>query len=197
MIAYLRGKILFKTSPLKKGCFIIIDVNGVGYQVLVSAKILDTIRLGSEREFYVHFQVREDAQELYGFLRQDELEFFKLLIAISGIGPKTALGILDKAEIKDIQEAVIKESPTTLAHVSGIGQKTAEKIILGLKGSIQGILDSGPARGKELSDIDVFEALMSLGFSSDQARRALSQLPPEITESRNKVREALKILGKK
>lgn len=197
MIAYLCGKIIYKSGPLKKGCFVIIDVNGVGYQVSVSLKILDSIRNNESCELYTYHHVREDAQDLYGFLSQGEVDFFKLLIGISGIGPKTALGILDKAEIKDIQNAVIKESPSALASVSGIGQKTAEKIVLGLKGSIQGMLDSGGATGAEPNDIDVIEALMTLGFSSDQARRAVTQLPAEILESEDRVREALKILGKK
>lgn len=197
MVAYLHGKIISKSSPLKKGSFIIVDVNGVGYQVLVSAKILGTIKLHDLCEIFIYHHVREDAQELYGFLRQEEVDFFKLLISISGIGPKTALGILDKADMKDIQDAVIKESPSSLAHVSGMGQKTAEKIVLGLKGSIQGMLESGRSSINEPNDIDVIEALISLGFSSDQARRAVTQLPKEITESKDKVHQALKILGKK
>jgi len=129
MIAYLRGKIIYKSSPLKKGCFVILDVNGVGYQVSVSLKILDFMRSDDPCELYIYHHVREDAQDLYGFFSQDEVSFFKLLISVSGIGPKTALGILDKAEMKDIQDAVIKESPSALAGVSGIGQKTAEKIV--------------------------------------------------------------------
>lgn len=197
MVAYLHGKIISKSSPLKKGSFIIVDVNGVGYQVLVSAKILGTIKLHDLCEIFIYHHVREDAQELYGFLRQEEVDFFKLLISISGIGPKTALGILDKADMKDIQDAVIKESPSSLAHVSGMGQKTAEKIVLGLKGSIQGMLESGRSSSNEPNDIDVIEALISLGFSSDQSRRAVTQLPKEITESKDKVHQALKILGKK
>jgi Holliday junction DNA helicase RuvA len=197
MIAYLHGKIVYKSSPLKKGCFVIIDVDGVGYQVLVSAKVLEAIKINEPYQLFTYHHVREDIEELYGFLHQEEVDFFKLLISISGIGPKTALGILDKTEIKDIQDAVIRESPSALANVSGIGQKTAEKIVLGLKGSVQGIIESAASAGGGLNNIDVIEALIALGFSTDQARRAVSQLPSEIAESKDKVREALKILGKK
>ena len=198
MIAYLRGKIIYKSSPLKKGCFVILDVNGVGYQVSVSLKILDFMRSDDPCELYIYHHVREDAQDLYGFFSQDEVSFFKLLISVSGIGPKIALGVLNATTINDLRAAIIEDDPDILTKISGIGGKTAKRIVLELKNKIV-IGDIRPVGTKSLdvgANLDVYEALIRLGYNSVEARAALKMVPENIKNPDEKLKIALKNLGR-
>ncbi len=193
MISYLRGKIIYVSGLLKKGAYVIIDVEGVGYQAIILARHIGFFKKDSNAEMFVHHHIWQDGQELFGFLQMEEMQFFKLLIDVPGIGPRSALNILDKAEIKDIQNAVLSNSPDMLEKMSGIGKKTAEKIVLGLKESIQKISDG---KKEEHYDSDAFDALISLGFTYDQARNVLSQVSKDLSVEK-KVQEALRLLGKK
>ena len=197
MISFLRGKIIYKNSLGKKGSSVILDVANVGYEISVTLKTLEKLKEGDETSLYTYLYVREDAMELFGFLTKSEIDFFKLLITISGIGPKSALNILEHAEINDMQEAVIQNDPQLLTKTSGLSQKTSEKIVLGLKDHFKIILESKVGTSGAHPDMEVIEVLLNLGFSPDQARRVLSQISPEKKSAEDRIKEALKILGKR
>ena len=190
MIGYLEGKIESVTDK-----YVIIDVNGVDYKIFIS---LTTFKNLPEKEkkakLYTYLYVREDKMQLYGFLTKEELDFFELLVSISGIGPKGALAVLTVASVKNLKKAIISEESEILTKVSGIGKKMAEKIILELKNKIEDIsLD-----GEKISYYnETIDALVALGYRLGEAREALKKIPEEIKEVGERVKEALKILGKK
>ncbi|MFA5048209.1 MAG: Holliday junction branch migration protein RuvA [Patescibacteria group bacterium] len=194
MLAYLHGKINYKSNLLKKDNFLVVDVGGVGYKVFVPDVVLNRFSLSQEIELYVYTQVAETALDLYGFLSREELEFFELLLTISGIGPRSALDILKKAKIDDIIKAIQTGNYEVLSKVSGLGPKTAQKIVVGLKDKIGGV--DQPLVGDWDSQFgDALEALIGLGYLPGQAREALSGC--QATDAGEKIKEALKILGKK
>ncbi|OQA36794.1 MAG: Holliday junction ATP-dependent DNA helicase RuvA [Parcubacteria group bacterium ADurb.Bin326] len=194
MIAYLSGKLIYQSAFLKKDNFVVLDCNGVGYKVFVADKILNGARVGETMILHVYTQVAETALDLYGFATREELDFFELLLTISGIGPRSAMDILRKAKIEDLVKGVESGDFQLLAKVSGIGPKTAEKIVIGLKDKLTGgyTVESG---GWNNDFGDALEALISLGYNSTQARDALSRC--QATDAGEKIKEALKILGKK
>jgi Holliday junction DNA helicase RuvA len=191
MISRLTGSIVH--TDLK---YVVLDVNGVGYKVAVGPDIFSKIDKKGPLTLWTYLAVREDALDLYGFISLAELKFFELLITISGIGPKTAMGILNVASIHSLEAAIQTGDTTHLTKVSGIGKKIAEKIVLELKDKV--IEVSGGAEHTQLmkNDADALEALKSLGYSPTEARDALKGLPKTITKTTDKVKEALKILGK-
>ncbi len=140
---------------------------------------------------FIHTHVREDAFDLYGFLNYEELEFFEMLITVSGIGPRGALVILGVASIETLRKAISSGDLAYLTKISGIGRKTAEKILLELRDKV-GAETEGTLQG----ELDALEALKSLGYSQNEARDALKQIDSG-TDTNTKVREALKILGRK
>ncbi|MDD4333057.1 MAG: Holliday junction branch migration protein RuvA [Patescibacteria group bacterium] len=190
MISYLKGKIINKS----KG-YIIIETVGVGYQVFVAPSFFADLALKSEVEIYTHQQVREDALDLYGFKNIEGLEFFELLLTISGIGPKSALGVLSVASIEDIKESIARGDSALLTKVSGIGRKTAERVVLELREKI-GKLADGNRVGTQNFASDEIDALMALGYSMPQAREALKLVDPKIKDSGERIREALKTIGR-
>ncbi|MFH1671389.1 MAG: Holliday junction branch migration protein RuvA, partial [Candidatus Portnoybacteria bacterium] len=131
MIASLSGKIELKTER-----FVILDVNGVGYKVRCSPLVLKEIEKGQQAKLFIHLYPRENILDLYGFLSFEELEFFELLISISGIGPKAGLSVLSIASLKDLKTSIASGQVSLLTKVSGIGKKTAERVILELKSKI-------------------------------------------------------------
>ena len=190
MIAHLEGTIAFRGMR-----FLIIDVGGVGYKVFVPSEALKKIpEKNNSIKLFTHLYVREDAMELYGFPTLAELEFFEMLIAISGIGPKSAIGILGIASIDTLKRAIASGETKYLIKVSGIGRKNAEKIIIELREKIGGQGAFSPELLK--AESDAIEALVSLGFSASEAREALRKVPETIEETPKRVSEALKILGR-
>lgn len=183
MIASLRGKII-----LKQDDFIILDVAGVGYKVVCPSFILQGLKVEEEPHLFTHLHVSQERVALYGFLEYQELEFFEMLISISGIGPKAALGILALAPVKTLKAAIAEEKISLLTKVSGIGAKTAARIILELKSKLKGEKLGSIADGLE----EAIEALVSLGYSVSQAREALRKIPESVKTVEEKVREALK-----
>lgn len=189
MIAKITGKIaLFRDN------YVVVDVSGVGYKVYVTEFSMGKIAGKEEIEIYTHTYVREDTLSLYGFLTLDELEMFELLISISGIGPKAAIGILSIAEPKTIRAAVISGDSSILTRVSGVGKKTAERVILELKNRIAEL--PGEDQGAARADSESIEALVSLGYTVSQAREALKAVPKNVKGVSERVRTALKNLGK-
>ncbi|NTV41174.1 MAG: Holliday junction branch migration protein RuvA [Candidatus Moranbacteria bacterium] len=190
MISKLKGTIGF----FRDG-YVVIDVNGVGYKVFVTAHTMGVIAGEKFIELYVHTYVREDILALYGFLSFEELEMFELLISVSGIGPKAALGILSIANPKTVCTAVLNDDSDILTRVSGVGKKTAQRVILELKNKISDM----PIFEKDqvVSDSDALEALVTMGYSVAQARTTLKEIPSEIKDVGERVKLALKNLGKK
>jgi|YelNatPaOPRAMG01_1025707.scaffolds.fasta_scaffold15452_5 Holliday junction DNA helicase RuvA len=190
MIAKIKGKIVYLRDH-----YVVVDVNGVGYKIFVTDFAMGKIAGKEEIELYTHTYVREDILSLYGFLTLEELEMFELLISISGIGPKAAIGILTIAEPKTIRAAVLSGDSSILTRVSGVGKKTAERVILELKNRIAEL--PGEDQGTARADSEAIEALVSLGYSATQAREALKSVPEKVKDVSERVREALKFLGKK
>lgn len=188
MIGYLEGKIV--DSDISK---ITVLSGGVGFVVNTTPD--NAVRLsGAEKaKVWTHMVVREDAMELYGFVDKEELAFFKILINISGIGPKTALGVLSASSIKNLKSAVASGDIAYLTKISGIGKKIAEKMIFELKEKLGRETSDGAdsVRG----DTDVLEALVSLGYGERDAREAIKKLPRDISGASDRVKSALKILG--
>jgi len=172
-----------------------LDVNGVGYKIFVSAYIFGKLASMKEAEFFIHTHVREDILALYGFLIMEELEIFELLLSISGIGPKAGLGILSIASPKTIKTAILNEDSSILTKVSGVGKKTAERVILELKNKIADLPES--EKKGAISDSDAIEALASMGYSVSEAREALKLVSPDVKDVGKRVMLALKNLGKK
>ena len=192
MIGSIKGKII-----LKAGKFLIVETNsGVGYKVSVSPDTLSKAKkAGDEIFLFVHTHVREDILDLYGFSNLEELEFFEMLINVSGIGPKGALAILSVASIATLKKAIGAGDISYLIKVSGIGKKTAEKIVIELRDKV--VNETSEKGGDSLQgELDVLEALKSLGYSQNEAREALKKVSPE-ANTNTKIREALKILGGK
>ncbi|MEK7655997.1 MAG: Holliday junction branch migration protein RuvA [Patescibacteria group bacterium] len=186
MIGSLRGVVQEVHPP-----FVLLEVAGVGYLVSVSIPTIATVSVGSEARFYIYDNVREDARDAYGFSTYDELQFFKKLISISGVGPKVALTILSAGSLRAIQDAILSGNLSFLTSVPGVGMKTAQKIVLELKGKIVEESDSSSP------DREVMDALVSLGYSASQARDAVSRAgASEEIDVSQRVRLALKYLAK-
>jgi Holliday junction DNA helicase RuvA len=174
----------------------IIDVSGIGYKVFVGGETLESLagNVGQTVSLFTYLAVRENALDLYGFKNQDTLEMFELLITVSGIGPKSALGILSIASAHTIRDAIISEDTSYLTKVSGIGKKNAEKIVLELKGKFKDG-DYGIETGKDVTkEALAVEALKSLGFEEKEAREAVKSMDKELSVEAM-IKSALKDIG--
>lgn len=177
---------------------VVLEVNGVGYLVHVTSA---HFKVNSQASFWTHLAVRETALDVYGFTNRDELEVFELLLTLPKIGPKSALAILTQADIELLKKAVREDDPTYLSKMSGIGKKSAEKIVLGLKDKFPDThydtTDEARLNNAGSNEMisDTIDALISLGYPQVDARKAVQQLPPEVTNTNEAVREALKLLS--
>lgn len=174
---------------------LIVNVSGVGYRVFVTA---DTLSRHVERDavmLWTHLVVREDAMELYGFLSRDELSFFELLLLVSGIGPRSALGIVGLGNLDKVKSAIAAGDSKYLSTVSGIGKKSAEKIVVELRDKISSMetFETG-MRNNHSGEEDVVEALKALGYTPAEAREALGHIPDTTIETKARLKEALKYL---
>lgn len=175
MFAFLSGKILHKQEKT-----LILDVNNLGYLVHAPRSLLEKINEGEELKLYIHTNVREDDISLYGFSSQDEWVFFRLLLTVSGIGPKSALEILN-APLAKVKQAIAKKDSAFLTQIPGIGRKTAERIIVDLQGKVkEEILEEGAGESGRSSE-DVVQALVSLGYSRQHVLNGLKKIPTEIS----------------
>jgi holliday junction DNA helicase RuvA len=172
MIARLVGQLAEKNPPS-----ILLDVAGVGYEVNVPmSTFYDLPELGSKVTLLIHHVVREDAQLLYGFLQRVEREAFGQLVKISGVGPRTALAVLSGMSVTELSLAVTSQDPARLTRVPGIGKKTAERLILELKGKLGADLGTTGISIPD-SNTDVLQALIALGYSEKEAVIAVRALP--------------------
>jgi len=193
MIAYLRGTVINKVNN-----YFILELNNLGYVIYASENFLNNLKIGSEIEIYTHHHIREEADDLYGFPSLEELELFELLLGVSGVGPKSALGVLAVATAADIKEAIIRGDANLLTKVAGIGQKTAERVVLELKTKVLRINGGVAAINNSVGTMgDEMDALMSLGYSLSEARSALNMVDIGISDSGQRVKEALKKMLKK
>ncbi len=178
MYAYLKGEVVrIRDDSL------VLDNNGIGYRILVPSSVLESgIRKGDEVLLYTYFAVREDAMLLYGFLSEDDLEMFRLLLGVSGIGPKGALGVMSGLTADTLRFAVLSGDAATIAKAPGIGKKTAQKIILELKDKVDledafekkvSHTEERAQAGDDSPEREAVLALTALGYSNAQALKAV------------------------
>lgn len=190
MIAKIKGQLEYLEDN-----YAVVDVNGVGYKIYLTAYTFGKVAGQADVDFFVHTHVREDAIDLYGFLSREEMDMFELLISINGVGPKSGLGILTVATPKTIRTAILNEDSSILTKVSGVGKKTAERVILELKNKVTDL--SEDEKEGTISDADAIEALTSMDYSVTEARDALKLVPADIKDVGHRVKQALKNLGRK
>ena len=192
MISFLRGKVKNKGQG-----YIILDVRDVGYKVFVNETVYAELDIGQEAEFYIYQHVREDALNLFGFKSLDQLEMFELLLSISGIGPKSALGVLGIASTEDIKDSIARGDSSLLTKVSGIGKKTAERVVLDLREKVGRVTHSEQhaTDGGMIASGDEIDALMALGYSMMQARDALRQVDSSVKDSGERIKAALRAIS--
>lgn len=190
MIGYLSGKV----QRIREN-YVIVETNGVGYKVSVGPELLTGLHPEENAELYIYTYVREDILALYGFAKAEELDFFELLISVSGIGPKAALGILAVAPLDKIRSSIVNQDPTLLSSVSGIGKKTAEKVVIELKSKVGSTGSIFTNQGDKSED--VYGALLQLGFKPHEAQSALAGLPNDCKSTEERLKFCLSNLNKK
>ncbi len=194
MIGRISGLLAEKNPPE-----ILVDCNGVGYEVLVPMSTFYNLPgLGEKVSLLTHFVVREDAQILYGFAQPSERAAFRQLIKISGVGPRTALSVLSGMSVEELAQAVTQQESGRIIKVPGIGKKTAERLLLELKGKLGadiGVNLGGGVNISSDSQSDILQALVALGYSDRDAALALKALPKDVGVS-DGIKMALKALAK-
>ena len=191
MIGRLTGVLAEKSPPL-----VLIDVNGVGYEVDVPmSSFYNLPGLGERVTLLTHFVVREDVQQLFGFLTGEERATFRQLVKISGIGPRTALSILSGLSVGELAQAVSTQQTARLVKVPGIGKKTAERLLLELKGKLGPELGAPAAQVTSDAQADIVQALVALGYSERDAAAALKAMPADIGVA-DGIKQALKALAR-
>ncbi len=183
MIASLRGRILEKGLN-----WLIIEVGGIGYRVKVAPALLSDLRMDIEAFLYIHHHIREDAEDLFGFKNLSDLDLFDSLLGISGVGPKVAMTIMSVGSADHVKKAIMTGDLATMTSVPGVGKKTAQKIILELKGQLV------DADGSDGADSEVSDALVGLGYSVQQVRDVLRHVKE--TDPADRIKGALKLLAK-
>jgi Holliday junction DNA helicase RuvA len=192
MISYLQGEIIFQNDKS-----IIVKVDNLGYQVFITTLLLEKIKQEklTNIELHTYLYVREKNLELYGFGSLEELGFFKKLLGVSGVGPRLALHILGLTNLEEIKQAIVNNQPEFLTKVSGVGKKTAERVVMELRYKIDDLEMVSPTK-PTINDEEVVEALLQLGYRLVDAREALRKIPRDLVGSEEKLKAALKLLGK-
>jgi Holliday junction DNA helicase RuvA len=189
MIAHLRGQIVMRRDDL-----VVLDVNGVGFRVRTPTSTLETLGPeGTVAKLFTHLHVREDDLSLFGFATEEELSLFELLLSVSGIAPKGALGVVSAATPNTVRAAIAQGNLDVLTSIPGIGKKMAQRLVLELKGK----LELTEAELGEVSPLDqeVIAALVNLGYSAAEAERAARVVPPSEKVVEDRIRSALRYLG--
>jgi Holliday junction DNA helicase RuvA len=179
LISYIRG-ILAEKSPAR----IVVEAGGVGYEILIPLSSYESLpRVGDDLMIHTHHHVREDTQQLYGFASERERQMFRLLISVSGVGPRLALGVLSGANVDGITDAIVREQVDELTLIPGIGKKTAQRLIVELKGRIADeevlVAVGGGAAAADSSAREAIEALMALGFTRSTSKKAVEKAAGE------------------
>lgn len=189
MIGFLSGKVHIKLVDS-----IILLVNGVGYRVHVPPTTYNSLVLSSPLELFIHTHVREDALDLYGFKTAEELFLFNLLLTVSGIGPKTAMLVLDKG-VEKVRKAIVKADVDFFTLIPRLGRKNSQKIIIELKNKL-GSLTELDLASESSEMIQAVEALQSMGYTKQEAITALRNIPETEESLEDKIRYALRNIGK-
>ncbi len=197
MIAHLSGKVI-----ARRGNMLIMDVGGVGYGVQVSTYTFGKTIAAETLALFVYTHVREQEIALYGFVSAQEQELFEALLTISGVGPKAAMNILSIADVRTILLAIAQGDASLLTKVSGIGKKTAERIVLELRNKVEKLIATLPQEdiAHVAVDEDAIDALVGLGYSVAEARHALTETAPTLADDAtmsDRIRAALRYAGKK
>ncbi|MDO4526667.1 MAG: Holliday junction branch migration protein RuvA [Candidatus Saccharibacteria bacterium] len=189
MISHIKGKVEEKFG----GC-LIVDVNGVGYEVVVTAPDFEDVKLNEERKFYTYHAIRENAEELYGFSSLAAKKLFELLISVQGIGPKAGMAILSLSEPEEVRNAIANGDASFVAKASGVGKKSAERVIVDLSDKVGAPSKYGATEVKfdtaatKAEPDEALDALIALGFSLKEASSALENVDPTLpTEERIKL----------
>ncbi len=187
MIYSMSGKLTEKRDK-----YVVITVSGIGFKIFFGENHMSRLpSVGDAVSLFTYLNVREDALELYGFLTEPELMFFEKLNSISGIGPRSALSVLSVASIDRLIAAINEGKADLLTKASGIGKKTAERIVLELKGKIE-MKDAKTMVGLMESDVEIEETLASLGYSRNEAKSAVSKIDPKTQGFKDRLKEALR-----
>ncbi|MFI5205842.1 MAG: Holliday junction branch migration protein RuvA [Candidatus Paceibacterales bacterium] len=183
MIAYLKGTILEKGLS-----YIILENGSIGYKVFVTPEVLAK-PIGDEVALFIYHKVSDDGQSLYGLPDFAALQFFELLITVSGVGPKVALAILSSASVDSVRQAIAGQDAAIFTRISGIGSKTAERIIVDLKNKV-GV--AGGAAGSS----EIFDALLALGYNQREVRETINKIDNSLSQEQQ-LKQALRLLSKK
>lgn len=191
MIAHLKGKI-----EEKFGNALILDVHGVGYEIMVPTPDFESVKLGEERKFFTYHQVRENAEELYGFSSLSAKKIFELLISVQGIGPKAAIAILSLAEAEEVRNAIANADSAFISKATGVGKKSAERVIVDLRDKVGTPSHYGTTTASLAKDVDAqpdeaLDALIALGFPLKEATSALEKVDKTLPVE-ERIRLALK-----
>ncbi len=186
MISYIKGIILIKQER-----FLVVERQGIGYKIFVSEKVLERVKQGEEKEFFIFFILRKEKIELYGFLNPEELAVFETVEKISGIGPKGAMLVASLGTIDKLKKAVEAHNFKYFSKIKGIGKKKVQKIILELGGSLKEFNKSLIKK-----DDQALKGLLALGFSSKEAREALDKVSEDVRTPEKRIQKALQIFGK-
>lgn len=178
MIAYLKGTTIHMDLETA-----ILDVQGVGYEVWCSTNTLDRLSMGSAAQLFIHTHVREDAFILYGFATNNEKEMFHSLIKVNGVGPKLAIKILSGTTLEHFMEMIEEEDVAGLSKIPKVGKKTAEQLVLSLKGKLKIMEDSSNDKKKSVKGTskEIVSALVNLGFKETDAQKVVEDLPKDTT----------------
>ncbi|MFZ3070715.1 MAG: Holliday junction branch migration protein RuvA [Anaerolineaceae bacterium] len=187
MISSITGKIIIKNADS-----LILDVQGVGFEVAVTKSLASEVEVGDILFLYTYLVVREDLLALYGFQTLEEKQYFMLFLGVDGIGPRLALAVLSTLSVDNIRRAVVNEQPEFFSRVPGIGKKTAQKILIHMQGRITGEEGFDLRRPTSSAEDQVLEALVGLGYSVVEAQTAIQALPKDIPDTvEEKLRMAL------
>lgn len=190
MIGALSGTVFYTKSDT-----LILMIQGVGYLVYIPPKLHSKIHVGDELTLYIHTHVRDDTLSLFGFATDEELRLFELLLTISGIGPKTALPIIDRG-VGAIQKAVRGADVAFFTSIPRLGTKNAQKIIIELKSKLGSSKELDLLDGETGETQEILEALMSMGFSRSEVKEILTRLPRGVVTVEEKIRAAFRLLGR-
>lgn len=191
MIGYIYGDIIDITER-----YVIVDTKNIGYIVYATENTLKKLSGEKHAAFFTYLSVKEDALDLYGFETQEEKRLFELLISVSGIGPRGALAVLDIASLSTLAHAIRSGDSSYLTRVSGIGKKTAEKIVVELKDKPELLTFIAAGESSVREDTDVRDALIALGYREQAIRDVLKDLDHEAGSTNERIKQAIRLLGK-
>ena len=186
MISHISGQIVQKNLSS-----IMVDVSGIGYEILMPARTIDNLNLNDEAILYTHHHIREQSQELFGFAAIGGKELFKQLITVNGIGPKAGLAIMDLGDDENIRSAIASGDFNYISNAKGVGKKGAEKLVLELKDKVGGVISNSATQSINVESDDALDALISLGYSNGDATKALSKIDQTLSVE-EKVKLALR-----